>query len=64
MFVDVDTKRCVGCGLCEENHPDIFTMGKRTAKVISPIVPGDEADSVRETADDCPADAILIKQRS
>ena len=62
MFVDVNTKRCAGCGLCEENHPDIFEMGKRTAKVVSPIVSGDEAESVRETANDCPADAILIEE--
>jgi ferredoxin len=62
MFVDVNTKRCVGCGLCEENHPDIFVMGKRTAEVVSPIVSGDEAAGVRETAEDCPADAILIEE--
>ena len=62
MFVDVNTKRCVGCGLCEEDHPDIFEMGKRTARVISPIVSDGDADSVRETADDCPADAIIIEE--
>lgn len=62
MMVDIVAERCVGCGLCEENHPDIFSMGKRIALVLSPRVPTEEVELVIETAEDCPADAILIRK--
>ncbi len=60
MFIEIDEKRCVGCGLCEENHPELFTVGKRFAVVKQPVVPAEDQESVRRTAADCPADAILI----
>ena len=64
MLVEIDVKRCVGCGMCEDNHPDVFAMGKRFAKVTDPIIPERLRESVRETASDCPADAIIIHEHS
>ena len=62
MFVDIDERRCVGCGLCEENHPDVFTMGKQFAKVVQPIVPPELREAIRQTAADCPAGAIVTEE--
>ena len=64
MFVDVDERRCVGCGLCEENHPEIFAMGKQFATVKQPIVPPEKRDAVRQTVAECPAGAIVIEEYS
>lgn len=62
MFVEIDTKRCVGCGLCEDNHPEIFSMGERFAVIEQPIVPDEDRESVRQTATDCPAEAIVTTE--
>ncbi len=62
IFVDIDERRCVGCGLCEENHPEIFEMGKRFAMVKQPIVSEEQAQAIINTADDCPADAIIVER--
>ncbi len=63
MFVDVDVSRCVGCGLCEENHPEIFVMGRRHASVVQPVVPVKKRPLVRLTVADCPAGAIVVRDR-
>ena len=59
MFVEIEIQRCVGCGLCENTHPDIFTMGKRYATVVQPIIPDDRIDAVKKTVEECPAVAII-----
>lgn len=64
MFVEIDVKRCVGCGMCEDNHPGMFTMGSRYAIVTHPIVPEEARESVKQTAQDCPADAIIITEHT
>ena len=62
MFVGIDIKQCVGCGMCEDNHPEVFSMGSRYASVTQPIIPEADRKSVRQTAMDCPAEAILITE--
>ena len=62
MFAEIDIKRCVGCGMCEDNHPHIFSMGSRFARVDEPIIAEEDRESVRQTAVDCPAEAIVITE--
>jgi ferredoxin len=61
MKVRIDADLCTGCALCTDSYPDIFTMGDETAEVITPDVSADQQNSVREAADDCPAEAIIIE---
>ncbi len=52
---------CILCGLCEETCPAVFEMGDEEAVVIVDEVPeGLEAD-VKQAADDCPVEVIIIE---
>ncbi|MBN2510101.1 MAG: ferredoxin [Spirochaetales bacterium] len=62
MLVKIDENLCVGCGLCEENIPKLFYMKNQLANVYRETVEPEEAQSVKETAQDCPAEAILLTE--
>ncbi|MEU3567986.1 ferredoxin [Kitasatospora sp. NPDC036755] len=65
--VEVDLTRCAGYGHCVDAAPEVFRMSDvaEVAEVLRPE-PGPElADSVREAARICPANAVfLFKERS
>ncbi|WP_405562707.1 ferredoxin [Streptomyces sp. NBC_01180] len=65
--VEVDLTRCAGYGHCVDAAPEVFRMSDvaEVAEVLRPE-PGPElADSVREAARVCPANAVfLFKDRS
>lgn len=62
MKACVDKDACIGCGLCPEICPEIFSMeddGLAVAKDIE--IPGDLLESAQEAEDSCPADAITVE---
>ncbi|WP_346777206.1 ferredoxin [Streptomyces sp. HNM0575] len=65
--VEVDLARCAGYGRCVDAAPEVFRMSDvaEVADVLQPE-PGPElADSVREAARLCPANAVFLhKERS
>lgn len=61
MKVRIDAEACTGCGLCEDSVPDIFSMGDDVAEVLKAEVPSELEDDVREAADNCPVEAIIIE---
>ena len=52
---------CILCGLCADMCPEIFRMGDEFAEVIVKEIPKEDQDCCREAAEDCPTDAIEIK---
>jgi len=56
------TEDCISCGLCVDTCPEVFEMGDQYAEVIVDTVPGDAEDAVRQAADDCPAESIIIEE--
>ena len=62
MKVNVDPDLCTACGLCTDTCPEVFEMGSDVAKVKSGVVPSDAEECVRQAADDCPAEAIVIEE--
>lgn len=59
-YVDKDT--CIGCGLCPEICPEIFSMeddGLAVAKDIE--IPDDILESARDAEESCPVDAITVE---
>lgn len=64
MKIELDTNLCVGCGLCEENVPEIFKTGEYTAELKQSEADDSLSQRLKETAEDCPVDAITISETS
>jgi ferredoxin len=62
MRVRVNDDDCVGDGSCAELCPDIFKMEGDLAIVRKEDVPQELEDLVREAAESCPVDAIVIDE--
>jgi len=59
----VDKNKCIGCGTCTVLAPKTFRLGKDgKAEVINP--PGDEEEKIKEAAESCPVDAIILSTKS
>jgi ferredoxin len=58
----VDPERCQGHTLCSMIAPDSFLLSDidGSSSAISEVVPTDQQDRVREAAQSCPEQAILI----
>ena len=62
MKAIVDPNVCTGCGLCVDTCPAVFEMDDAVARVLVESVPEDALDTCREAADNCPVEAIKIKE--
>jgi ferredoxin len=63
MRGNVDKDICIGCGLCTDICPEIFSMdddGKAIAAYTS-ISDDDILDSAKEAEQQCPVEAIKIE---
>ena len=60
MKVSIDAELCTGCGACVDDVPDVFVMKDEVAEVKTPEVSADLEDAVKEAAEGCPVEAILI----
>jgi len=62
MKVKVDENLCTGCGLCVDVCPEVFEIGDdvSTAKVDN--IPSELEEKVREAAESCPVEAIIIEE--
>ncbi|KZS59948.1 ferredoxin [Mycobacterium ostraviense] len=62
MKVWVDPDRCQGHTLCAMIAPDSFRLSDidGTSSAVSEVVPADQQDRVREAAQSCPEQAIVI----
>jgi ferredoxin len=62
----VDTERCQGHTLCAMIAPDSFQLSDidGSSSAIDEVVPTDREDKVREAAQSCPEQAIMITGES
>jgi len=60
MNVIID-EACTGCGICEDECPEVFQLDDEMASVKVDPIPENLEEKVKETAESCPVDAILIK---
>ncbi len=52
---------CTACELCVDTCPDVFEMGADMAQVIANEVPAEFEDAVRQAADECPSESIIVE---
>ncbi|MHC4194033.1 MAG: ferredoxin [Planctomycetota bacterium] len=60
MVVTIDDT-CTSCGLCVDICAEVFEMGSGMAEVIVDEVPADLEDAVRQAAEECPVEAIIVE---
>jgi len=56
------TDDCVACETCVETCPQVFEMGEEFAEVLVAEVPPEHEEAVREAAEECPSEAIIIDE--
>lgn len=64
MKAKVDTETCVGCGLCVDIAPNVFSMEGDIAKVIVDQVAEEALAECKEAVEGCPVEAITIEEAS
>ncbi len=53
---------CISCGLCTEEHPELFHMNDEgLAEAVGQVPAGQEA-SAQQAAEDCPVSVILVEE--
>jgi len=60
MKVFVDQDSCIGCGVCENLCPEVFTINA-DGKAES-IVPETDLPCATDAADSCPVQAITVEE--
>jgi len=53
---------CSACGICEDICPEVFELGDEIAEVKVNPVPAEFEDKVRESAEECPTEAIEVSE--
>ena len=63
MKVKIDRELCIGCGICASICPEIFDMDDENIAVVkTELVPIDLEPKVREAAESCAVEAIIIDE--
>ncbi len=64
MKVRVDQEKCQGHTLCAMIAPEMFRLSDidGSSSAVTEVVPADQEDAVREAAQSCPEQAILIDE--
>ena len=62
MKVEVNKDICIGCGLCTNIAPDVFSMNDEgKAKAIDGEIAEKDQPLVEEAVNSCPISAIMFK---
>lgn len=62
MKARVDPDKCIGCQLCVETCPAVFSMEGDTATAFGGAVPREEEAACRQAAEGCPVEAIAVEE--
>ena len=54
-------EKCIGCGTCARYYQDYFKVINNKAKVIKEIQNSFDETAIKDAADFCPVNAIIIE---
>ena len=60
MKAVVDKDSCIGCGLCAQVAPEVYSMEGDKAVAVSEIS-AEMAEAAQNGADQCPVNAITVE---
>lgn len=60
MKAVIDQESCIGCGLCVQVAPDVYTMDGDKAAAISASLSANLVEQAKTGADQCPVNAITV----
>ena len=60
MRVSLDQNECIGCGVCAQICPEVFSLDEEAgvAKVMKP----EGAECAKDAADSCPVACITVEE--
>jgi len=62
MKAKVDPELCTGCGVCVDICPEVFDVQNDVTVVLVDPIPSEHEEAVREAAEACPTEAIIIEE--
>ncbi len=60
MKATIDSEGCMGCGMCEQTAPEVFSFDGNIAKVICSTVAPHQEEAAKLAATQCPVNVIHI----
>ncbi|MEG1501849.1 MAG: ferredoxin [Cloacibacillus sp.] len=58
MTVKVNLDECIGCGVCAQFCPEVFSMDENEGKSL--VVSQEEVETLKEAIESCPVSAIIL----
>jgi len=59
--IKIDAELCIGCGVCVDICPEMFTMDEAEGKAVVKDNAACTGGCCKEAADSCPTEAIIIE---
>lgn len=61
MMIQINEKRCIGCGMCAAAAPEVFRIQGSVSTVVGTPAP-ERCSRVFDAANGCPVNAIDIQR--
>ena len=59
MFVTLDTEKCIGCGVCLQIAPDVFSLDE--ARGVAKVIRQEGNAAVEQAVKSCPVSCIAVE---